>query len=84
MKKLNFYLQEKTEEAESHKRRIRELENSIHSKYEVEMSRKFTSYDTTIKELKAYNEELMRKYKDVESSNSRIAEYENRIAIMTQ
>ena len=30
---IKKYLDEKTEEAENHKRRIRELESSIHSKY---------------------------------------------------
>ena len=44
MERLNTYLKDKTEEAEYHKRRIRELESSIHSKYEVEVTRKISTF----------------------------------------
>lgn len=44
MERLNTYLKDKTEEAENHKRRIRELESSIHSKYEVEVTRKISTF----------------------------------------
>ena len=69
---IKKYLEEKTEEAENHKRRIRELESSIHSKYEVELTRKVTTYETTINELKTYTEDLSRKYRELEQNNRRI------------
>lgn len=67
MERLNTYLKDKTEEAENHKRRIRELESSIHSKYEVEVTRKISTFESTISELRFTNEELIRKNREMEN-----------------
>lgn len=84
MERLNTYLKDKTEEAENHKRRIRELESSIHSKYEVEVTRKISTFESTISELRFTNEELIRKNREMENLGRRIPEYENKITYLTQ
>lgn len=84
MERLNTYLKDKTEEAENHKRRIRELESSIHSKYEIEVTRKISTFESTISELRFTNEELIRKNREMENLGRRIPEYENKITYLTQ
>lgn len=84
VEKLNQYLKEKTQQSELHKRRIRQLQNSINLKYEVEASRQYSSYETTIKQARAQNQQLSRRLRQYENINRKIAQYENAAAIMKQ
>ena len=51
------------------------MENSIHSKYEVETTRKYQSYESNIQELRNNYDELNRRYREVEMTARRIPEY---------